>query len=399
MPLLGPITNGFDDWLAANGYVRKSREGAIRTLSRVDEDLRHRRVADVASLTHATFDACWRDLRKIIGRRAGTVRRLEQYLTEAGIIPAVRSEAAETSALDLEYANHLREVQGLADSSVKYRERTAECFLQHLEEAGAGVGCIHASHIESYIAKAGTRLSRASLKQEITKLRGFLRFLAMDGRLPAGLEQQVDAPRVYRLERLPRALPWETVCTLMRSIDTASPAGLRNYAMLLLIATYGLRASDVVAINLDDIGWREGVLRIQQRKTASCLELPLTNEVMSALVKHLKRTPPPPPYRRVFLRMHAPMGVLKATAVTSVFEALARKKGLGIPRFRGGPHCLRHSYGVHLVKKGTPFKTIGDILGHRSPEATTMYLRLAAEDLREVALAVPGVRAGNEGQC
>ena len=169
--------------------------------------------------------------------------------------------------------------------------------------------CIRAGNIESYIAKAGRRLSRASLQHDIAALRGFLRFLTMDGRAPAGLDRQIDTPRLYRLEQLPRALPWETVRTLLRSMDTASPMGLRDYAMFLLIATYGLRASEVVAINLEDIHWRQGILRIHQRKTSSPLELPLTNEVLSALVKHLKRTPPPAPYRRVFLRMRAPMGV------------------------------------------------------------------------------------------
>ena len=145
--------------------------------------------------------------------------------------------------------------------------------------------------------------------------------------------------------------------------------------MFVLIATYGLRASEVVAIDLDDIRWRQGILRIHQRKTSSPLELPLTNEALSALVKHLKRTPPPAPYRRVFLRMRAPIGVLKPTAVTEAFQALVRNSGLDIP-FQG-PHCLRHSYAVHLLKYGTPLKTIGDILGHRTAESTSMYLRLA----------------------
>ena len=172
--------------------------------------------------------------------------------------------------------------------------------------------------------------------------------------------------------------------------------GLRDYAMFLLIATYGLRASEVVAITLDDIHWRQGILRIHQRKTSSPLELPLTNEVLSALVKHLKRTPPPAPYRRVFLRMRAPMGVLKPTAVTEAFQALVRKSGLSVSY--QGPHCMRHAYALRLLKNGTPLKTIGDILGHRTAEATCMYLRLATGDLREVALAVPGARAGKEGQ-
>ena len=97
--------------------------------------------------------------------------------------------------------------------------------------------------------------------------------------------------------------------------------------MFVLIATYGLRASEVVAISLDDVDWRKGILRVHQRKTSSPLELPPTNEALSALVKHLKRTPPPAPYRRVFLRMRAPMGMLKPTAVTEAFQALVRKSG------------------------------------------------------------------------
>ena len=165
-------------------------------------------------------------------------------------------------------------------------------------------------------------------------------------RVPAGLDRQIDTPRLYRLEQLPRALPWETVRKLLQSIDRTSPMGLRDYAMFLLIATYGLRASEVVSISLEDIRWRQRSLRIHQRKTSSPLELPLTNEVLSALVKHLKRTPPPAPYRRVFLRMRAPIGTLKPTAVTEAFQALVRKSGLSVPY--QGPHCLRHSYVVCL---------------------------------------------------
>ena len=260
------------------------------------------------------------------------------------------------------------------------------------------MGCIEGSNIESYIAQAGTRLSRASLQHDIAALRGFLRFLSTDGRAPTGLDRQIDTPRLYRLEQLPRALSWDTVRTLLRSVDMTSPMGLRDFAIFLLIATYGLRASEVVAISLEDIRWRRRILRIHQRKTSSPLELPLTNEVLSALVKHLKRTPPPAPYRRVFLRMRAPLGVLKPTAVTEAFQALVRKSGLSIPY--QGPHCLRHSYAIHLLKNGTPLKTIGDILGHRTAESTSMYLRLATGDLREVALAVPGSqRGGKEGKC
>jgi integrase/recombinase XerD len=368
-------------------------------LQQVDAYLRCRRVNEIAKLNHAVLDGCWTALREIYPYGARTAHTLERYLVTSGLIADGRqATATQPSTLSNEYVDHLREVCGFATSTLSSHGRAAQCFLQHLKEAGKAVRSIRAGDIESYIAKAGRRLSRATLRHEIAALRGFLRFLSMDGRVPTGLDRQIDTPRLFRLERLPRALPWETVRTLLQSVDTKSPMGLRDYAMFLLIATYGLRASEIVAINLEDIRWRQRILRIHQPKTSSPLELPLTNEVLSALVKHLKRTPPPAPYRRAFLRVRAPMGVLKASAVTETFQALVRKNGLSIPY--QGPHCLRHSYALHLLKNGTPLKTIGDILGHRTAESTCLYLRLATGDLREVALAVPGSRhSEKEGQC
>lgn len=286
-----------------------------------------------------------------------------------------------------EYASYLREVRGFAASTVSNHRYTVQCFLQHVGEEEIALKKIRVLHIESYITKASKRLSRASLQHDISALRGFLRFLAIDDRVPAGLASQIDLPRLYQLEKLPRALPWETVRTLLRSIDRTSAMGLRDYAMFLLIATYGLRVSEVVSITLDDIRWRQGRLRIRQHKISSPLELPLTNEVSAALVKHLKRTPPPAPYRRIFLRMRAPIGVLRRTVIRGAFARIVRKSGLSIP-FQGA-HCLRHSLAVYLLKSGTPLKIIGDVLGHRSAMSTSTYLRLATDDLREVSLQVP----------
>jgi integrase/recombinase XerD len=398
LPLLGPIADGFDDWLTTSGFTRGSRKLAINLLPIADKTLRRRGVDEVAKLNHTVLDDCCKALKKKYPCRAGTIHTLERYLIANGLIVDIRHAAAtQPPTLSGEYAAHLREVRGFAASTVSSHRRTAEDFLQHLGETGAALRSIGTSNIESYIAEAGTRLNRASLQHDVGALRGFLRFLSMDNRVPTGLDRQIDTPRLYRLEQLPRALPWETVRTLLQSIDRTSPMGLRDYAIFLLIATYGLRASEVVAISPEDILWRQGILRIDQRKTSSPLELPLTNEVLSALVKHLKRTPPPASYRRVFLRMRAPMGILKPTAVTEAFQALVRNSGLSIPY--QGPHCLRHSYAVCLLKNGTPLKTIGDILGHRTAESTSMYLRLATGDLREVALAVPGRDKQEEGQC
>ena len=215
-----------------------------------------------------------------------------------------------------------------------------------------------------------TASCRASLQHEIAAVRGLLRYLATDGRVRTGLDRLIDTPRLYRLEQLPRALPWDTVTTLLKSIDKKSGMGLRDYAMFLLIATYGLRASEVVAISLDDIRWRQGSLRIHQRKTSSPLELPLTNEVSAALVKHLQRTPPAAPYRKVFLRMRAPIGLLKPTAITEAFQALVRKSGLAIPFH--GPHCLRHYAEFRTMPSRTPTHSAECLQRRDSPEHSSL---------------------------
>jgi integrase/recombinase XerD len=394
LPLLGAVADGFDDWLAANGYTPGSREFAIRFLINADEDLRKRGVREISQLSRPILYDAWRDLIEIFPNHAGTVRTLARYLNTAGMIEtgAIEKAPANSPAILLsdEYAGYLHEVRGCAASTISHHRFASRCFLDHLEASRVALGSVGPGDIEAYITQSGQRLCRASLQHEIAAVRGLLRFLVTDGRVPTGLDRQIDTPRLYRLEQLPRALPWDTVTALLKSIDQKSAMGLRDYAMFLLIATYGLRASEVVAIGLDDIRWRQGSLRVHQRKTSSPLELPLTNEVSAALVKHLQRTPPAAPYRRAFLRMRAPIGLLKPTAITEAFQALVRRSGMEIPF--NGPHCLRHSYAVRLLKNGTPLKTIGDILGHRTAESTSVYLRLATGDLREVSLPVPGPR-------
>jgi hypothetical protein len=299
LPLLGPICDGFDDWLVDNGYTYESRRCAIHMLPHVDAGLRRHHSGDIASLAHPVFHACWRDLMKVFPNGTGTVRSLERYLITTGMVTAGLSDTETTTSaavvLSDEYVDHLREVRGFAGSTVSHHRYSSRCFLDYLEAKKVPLDSIQARDVEAYISQISKRLCRASLQHDIAAVRGLLRFLATDGRAPIGVDRQIDTPRLYQMEKLPRSLPWDTVIALLKSIDTASAMGLRDYAMILLIATYGLRASEVVAVTLDDIRWRQGNLRIQQRKTSSPLELPLTNEVSAAIVKHLKRTPPPRP--------------------------------------------------------------------------------------------------------
>ena len=392
LPMLGAIAEGYNDWLISNGYTNKSREAALRMLPHVDAALRKRHKGTLASLSRTTFQVCWHDVKKVFSDSARIVRSLERYLTATGILPIALSSrpATPSSALTEEYLNYLREVRGFSEGTLLRHRNTSRSFLDRLEAQRVPLDSLQAAHVESYISHAGKRISRATLQHDVAVVRGLLRFLAANHKVPLGLDREIDSPRLYEMEKLPRAVPWDAVVKLLKSIDTGSALGIRNYAMILMLATYGLRASEVVAITLDDIGWRQQQLRIYQRKTRSPLTLPLTNEVSAALVKHIKRTPPPAPHRQVFLRMRAPIGRLKPTAIMEVLQSVVRNSGLKIPN--QGTHCIRHSLAVHMLKSGTPIKTIGDVLGHLSPRSTSVYLRLASDDLREVSLRVPGSR-------
>jgi integrase/recombinase XerD len=387
LPLLGSIADGFDDWLLGQGYTVKSRTHAIEMLRHIEKNLRRRGIEHVTHLTPSTLYDTWKALIRRFPTEAGTVRALERYLKERGLLNGHEKAkcCSEIDVLTTAYADDLREVQGHAQGTICAHVRIAKCFLVHLKKTR--LQALTSRDLEAYVKNAGKRLSRGGLQNEVGVLRRFLRFLAVKGKVPPGLDSQIDTPRVYGLEKLPRSLPWGVVRAFLQSIDRTSILGLRDYTIFLLIATYGLRTSEIVALTLENIQWRTNKIGIVQGKTSTPLELPLTNEVGAALLKYLKAVPPRPPHRQLFLRMIAPIGPLRSNSVTSAFQAWSRRSGLGIP-FKGA-HCLRHSYAANLLNNGTSLKTIGDILGHRCARSTVAYLRLATEDLREVALPLP----------
>jgi len=289
----------------------------------------------------------------------------------------------------IEYRYYLQNLRALAPTTIHYYCLIASQFLTRTDQHD-GLGHLPqltSQVINDFICEVGKTVGRRTLLNVITSIRSLLRFFTWHGEIPAGLDKQIDTPRVHREEQLPRALAWETVCALLESIDRSTPIGTRDYAMLLLIATYGLRASEVVSLKLDDINWKENRLQIFQHKTARQLLLPLTDDVGESIIKYLRQGRPVVPYREIFVKHKGPDGILKPINVTNVFNRWSQRSGLSIA-FQG-PHCLRHSYAVHLLRQGVALKTIGDILGHSGFNSTCVYLRLNIEDLRTVPLNIP----------
>lgn len=388
LPVLGQGLGDFARWLFQQGYSRHRVGRQIRATRRIEATLHGRGIKTLSDITREQLRACapahWGDDPDLFT----TVRSLERHLDALRLLP-LHDPPGRTETPVNSYEAHLRDARGLAPSTVDRHRFTAGRFLRHLgyEENPSCLSTLAATDVEGFIRASSSGLSRASLQQVVAHLRGFLRFLVTRGAITPGLDAQIDTPRVYRGEKLPRSLPWETVRAFLMSIDQTSRCGLRDYTIFLLIATYGLRAGEIVSLTLDDIDWRGGRIRISQRKTRGQVLLPLTDEVGACLIQYLRQARPALPCRELFLRAQAPAGVLTRNAVGDAFRAWSRRSGLNIP-FQG-PHCLRHSYAVNLLRKGTSVKTIGDILGHQTADSTFVYLRLAVEDLRDVALPLP----------
>jgi integrase/recombinase XerD len=168
-----------------------------------------------------------------------------------------------------------------------------------------------------------------------------------------------------------------------------SPTGRRDYAILMLLASYGLRAGEIIRLRLDDIDWKHEALHVRHSKTGAHSELPLLRTPGEAILNYLQKARPESTHREVFLRVRAPYRAFKSgTSLCSVVRARLTAAGV-VPQGKSGPHAFRHARAMSLLRASVPMKTLGDVLGHRSSRSTGVYLKLATEDLRAVCLDVP----------
>ncbi len=193
----------------------------------------------------------------------------------------------------------------------------------------------------------------------------------------------MEFPQSYRLSGIPRSIRWEQVEQVLCGIDRRSACGKRDYAMLLLLTTYGLRGCEVAGLTLDDIDWRNDRLKIRERKAGNSTAYPLSTVVGAALVDYLKNGRPVSKHRQVFLRAMAPLAPISSAAVSCRAIYYIHKAGVAVAR--PGAHTLRHSCVQRLVNANFSLKHIGDYVGHRNAASTQIYGKVAIETLREVA--------------
>lgn len=229
-----------------------------------------------------------------------------------------------------------------------------------------------------------------------TCTRSFLRYAALRGWVDGGLVQAVPRPALWTLADVPRTLTGAQLQRLLAAFDRRRPVGRRDAAMALLMAQLGLRRGEVAGLQLDDVDWRAGALRLQRTKVRRAQALPLPPDVGRALSGYLRRGRPPSASRSVFLTHCTPKGrPLTPGGVGSALKLAFARAGLAVPTVpSSGTHVLRHTAASRMLAGGASLKEVADVLRHRSLSTTALYAKVDVGRLREVALPWPGT----EGQ-
>ena len=233
-------------------------------------------------------------------------------------------------------------------------------------------------------------MRRTSITLLVSTLRGVLRHLHRSGKMPVDLAGTLRGPPMYALERIPSTISTPDVERVLQAAQhDHSLLGRRDYAIVMLLATYGLRASEITQLRLSDVDWRHERLHIRHSKTGAHSDLPLLRAPADAIIKYLRHARPVTKERAIFIRASAPDRALRSSsAVHAVVTRRLAAAGV-VTTGKHGAHLLRHSRAVSLLRGGVALNVIGAVLGHRSARATAVYLKLATEDLRLVALEVP----------
>jgi integrase len=279
--------------------------------------------------------------------------------------------------------------RGVAARSAHFDAEVATAFLRSLARRHRAVAQVRLIDVDAFVEERGRRWAPISVAAACSTLRAFLAFLFATGRCRTDLAGLVISPRIRRLNRPPRALPWADVQRILRAIDVHKGLGPRDFAIFLMMATYGMGAGEITGLTLDDIDWTARTIRIRRPKTGVVTQLPLLDPVGRALARYLRHHRPARARdRTVFVNHRLPHARLTgSSALKHRLVMYAARAGVHADFL--GTHVFRHTHATRQIEAGTSAKIVGDILGHRRPESTSAYVRSALAGLRSVGLPVP----------
>lgn len=375
--------------LLARGYTRLSAKNVLRlaahlsrwllakgvapeqlTRDRIEAFLRHRR---------AQGYTCWRSPKGLEPILA--TLRARNVVPPAEPLP---QEATSVAGLLGAYERYLLEDRAVASCTAGGYVRTARRFLSELGvEELADIRRLRTADISGFVLSEARTMATGTAKLTVTGLRALLRYLHVRG-LCAALSAAVPAVAGHRYARLPKHIPWGEVQQLLDHCDLRTAAGRRDHAILSLLARLGLRAGEVAALQLDDIDWPEGKVRVRGKGSQDWLPLP--HDVGEAIVRYLRRGRPSSDSRKLFLNSKAPHREVSNDVVKEVVRRGCRRAHLP-PR---SAHQLRHTAATQMLRGGASLGQVAEVLRHRSLDTTAIYAKVDHLALRPLARPWPG---------
>jgi site-specific recombinase XerD len=288
------------------------------------------------------------------------------------------------------YVDHLRQDRGLAKNSVLVYAPFVRDFLKSQDVGNGHIlpDAFDAITIRNHFLARSKGRSGEYVRLMAVALRSFCHFLFLRGDTPRDLYESVPTVSKCRQSSVPTLLTPEQEDALIATANRSTPCGRRDYAILLLLARLGLRAGEIVALELGDIRWRSGELVIHG-KGQMVEHVPLLSDVGEALAIYLREDRGTSASRRVFLRMWAPRIGLTGPAAIGHIVRLAFVRAGFRPACRGAAHLFRHGLATTMVRHGASMAEIAEVLRHRSQDSTAIYAKVAFEDLRSVARPWP----------
>lgn len=286
-----------------------------------------------------------------------------------------------------DFFSFLRQERGLRETTIVQYRGYLRRFQDYLQSAERPLmPTLAPTVISAFITESGKTIDKRSVQSLCSILKVFFRYTFRRGLTTRDLSKAIESPRRYRLANLPRSITWSEVELLLQKVDRRNATGRRDYAILMLLVSYGLRAREVAAMTLDDVDWKHDRIHVRSRKAGHSTAYPLAPGAGEAILAYLKQGRQETKQRAVFLAAVAPYKPLSPAAVSQRAKYYLRKAGIHVPR--PGSHTLRHSCVQRLVDAGFSLKTIGDFVGHGTPDATQIYTKVNIEKLRQVALGV-----------
>jgi integrase/recombinase XerD len=320
---------------------------------------------------------------QLVSTRKRLISHACAWLRYLGYLQEPAEDVPFGSRLD-EYCDWARQQRGFSDTTIYRYRRAIISFLRWYDPFGRPLSRVQAIDIDAYLALgSGRGWARVTTSNVVAALRAFFRYGAQEGWCPPRLVEAIQAPRIYAQEKLPAGPPWADVARLFSGLDADRATDVRDRAIMMLFAIYGLRESEVAKLRLDDIDWEHDLLRVARAKRREAQTYPLLASVGKALADYLRTVRRSTSHREVFLTLVSPYCPLSRSGLYNVVAA--RLKSLNVQSAHHGPHSLRHACAARLVAQGLSLKEIGDHLGHRSSSATRVYAKVDLLGLREVA--------------